>query len=533
MGSSVPTIPGNKAEGDLLLAFRREVAQLLGRKSLGFPGAQPVSFAARHKLELQKQDYYVCEKSDGIRCLMYLTGDGSEEITYLIDRKNDYYHVPFLHFPISSEQEREFHTGTLVDGELVNDTMPNGSIQLKYLVFDCLVLDSSSLMHRSLDKRLAYFRDKVFTPYRELYKKYPEEIQYLPFVVDFKNMELGYGIEMMFREILPNLAHGNDGLIFTCKNSPYQFGTDPHILKWKSEDENSIDFRVTLEWPLRDPDFDDPDEDGNLTQYLDYSAMPYFNLRVFRTDGKDDHFGHMYLEEQEWDEMTVMDLPMDDRIVECYLDEQHRWRFLRFRDDKQEANHISTVQSVMESIEDKVSKEDLITLAKFIRDEWKKRQGLESAKAKQEHEARKAYSAHEATNSPIDSAGTERKLEDDVASANDHNVTKRKLSHDDTLQPSTIQEATSSPNGASSNGVAGTKRKAEDDEDSASEHSTRKRKLSHSEGQKTSTTQEITSSPVGAARSDSSSTKRKFEEDDDSVDENSPTKRKLSLQSGS
>lgn len=529
----MPTIPGNKAEGDLLLTFRREVAQLLGRKSLGFPGAQPVSFAARHKLELQKQDYYVCEKSDGIRCLMYLTGDGPEEITYLIDRKNDYYHVPLLHFPISSEQEREFHTGTLVDGELVNDTMPNGSIQLKYLVFDCLVLGSSSLMHRSLDKRLAYFRDKVFTPYRELYKKYPEEIQYLPFCVDFKNMELGYGIEMMFREILPNLAHGNDGLIFTCKNSPYQFGTDPHILKWKSEDENSIDFRVTLEWPMRDPDSDDPDEDGNLTQYPDYSAMPTLTLRVFRTDGKDDRFGYLYLEEQEWDDITDMDLPIDDRIAECYLDEQHRWRFLRFRDDKQEANHISTVQSIMESIEDKVSKEDLIALAKFIRDEWKKRQSLESAKAKQEHEARKALTVHEVTNSPNDSALVERKLEDDGISAYEQSVTKRKLSHDETLKPSTIQEATSSPNGASSNGGTGTKRKAEHEEDSASEHSIRKRKLSHSEGRKASSTQEITSSPVGETRSDSSSTKRKFEEDEDSVDEISPMKMKLSPQSGS
>lgn len=532
MGDSVPTIPGTKAQGDLLLAFRREVAQILGRKTLGFPGAQPVSFAARHKLELQKQDYYVCEKSDGIRCLMYLTGDGPEEITYLIDRKNDYYHVPLLHFPISSEQEREFHTGTLVDGELVNDTMPNGSIQLKYLVFDCLILDSSSLMHRSLDKRLAYFRDKVFTPYRELYKKYPEEIQYLPFVVDFKNMELGYGIEMMFREILPNLAHGNDGLIFTCKNSPYQFGTDPHILKWKSEGENSIDFRVKLEWPLRDPDSDDPDEDGNLTQYTDYSALPTVSLRVFRTDGKDDHFGYMYLDELEWEDMTVMDLPMDDRIVECYLDEQHRWRFLRFRDDKEEANHISTVLSVMESIEDKVSKDDLMTLAKFIREEWKKRQSLESTKAKQDHEARKALTVYEATNSPNDSAGIDRKFEGDGISVNEHSVTKRNLSHDDTLKPSTIQEATSSSNGPSANGGAGTKRKAEDSEDSASEPSTRKRKLSHSDVRTASSTQEITTSPAGATRSDSSSTKRKFEEDEDSVDENSPTRRKLSPQSG-
>jgi mRNA guanylyltransferase len=48
--------PGVKAEGALLQEFRREVAQLLDRHSLGFPGAQPVSFARRHLDELKKQE---------------------------------------------------------------------------------------------------------------------------------------------------------------------------------------------------------------------------------------------------------------------------------------------------------------------------------------------------------------------------------------------------------------------------------------------------------------------------------------------
>jgi mRNA guanylyltransferase len=39
-------------------------------------------------------------------------------------------------------------------------------------------------------------------------------------------MEVSYGVEMMFRDVLPNLPHGNDGLIFTCRTSQYKFGTD-------------------------------------------------------------------------------------------------------------------------------------------------------------------------------------------------------------------------------------------------------------------------------------------------------------------
>ncbi|KAI4246015.1 MAG: hypothetical protein L6R40_002231 [Gallowayella cf. fulva] len=374
MVGSVPQIPGIPLVGDQLRACRREVAETLERSSIGFPGAQPVSFAARHKFELQKQDYYVCEKSDGIRCLMYHTRDEHyQEAVYLIDRKNDYYRVPDLHFPLPGKDESLHHVNTLVDGELVNDTLPNKTVQLTYLVFDCLCLDGNRLMHRTLDKRLAYFRENVLVPYQALYKKYPDEIQYLPFIVDIKQMELGYGIEKMFRNILPRLRHGNDGLIFTCRNTPYQFGTDPHILKWKPPEENSIDFLLQLEFPTIEPDAEDL-SDGYTSPFPDYSAKPQFKLMVFQGDGEYLQWGTMFVEDTEWEDLKSLEEPLNDRITECFLDNLGRWRYLRFRDDKTEANHISTVQSVMESIQDRVTQEDLLGAAKRIRDEWKKRE---------------------------------------------------------------------------------------------------------------------------------------------------------------
>ncbi|KAI4275209.1 MAG: hypothetical protein LQ337_003387 [Flavoplaca oasis] len=381
MGGSVPQIPGFKISGDKLRALRQEVAKLLQRSSTNFPGAQPVSFAAHHKFELQKQDYYVCEKSDGIRCLMYQTEDETtnQEAVYLIDRKNDYYLVPELHFPLPDKDVTSYHVKTLVDGELVNDRLPNETMQLTYLVFDCLCLNgNSALMHRTLDKRLAYFRENVFNPYKALYKKYPEEIQFLPFIVDFKKMELGYGIEMMFRDVLPNLRHGNDGLIFTCRNTPYQFGTDSHILKWKPPEENSIDFLLMLEFPTVQPDAEDLN-DGFTNPYSDYSAIPKCKLLVSEGEGKYLQWADMFVEDAEWETLVNLDEPLNDRVTECFKDGRGRWRFLRFRDDKTEANHISTVKSVIESIEDRVTKEDLIGAAKRIRDEWKKREALGAA----------------------------------------------------------------------------------------------------------------------------------------------------------
>lgn len=64
---------------------------------------------------------------------------------------------------------------------------------------------------------------------------------------------------------------------------------------------------------------------------------------------------------------------LDRCIVECYNDEQRRWRIIReangiprFRDDKAEANHVSTVNTVLEGI-DAVSKQDLLNVAPAIK----------------------------------------------------------------------------------------------------------------------------------------------------------------------
>lgn len=390
MSHSVPDLDaiGIKAEHHLADNFRREVANLLGRNNTNFPGAQPVSFSARHLEELQQEDYYVCEKTDGIRCLMYFArGDPDSEmpeIHYLIDRKNEYRYVPGLHFPMPDDETfRSFHVDTLVDGELVLDSYEDGTQQLKYLVFDCLVLDGQSLMHRTLDKRLAYFKVKVLEPYNAMYKKFPEEKQHRAFVIEDKLTQFSYGIEMMFREIIPKVKriHGNDGLIFTCRSTPYRIGTDEHILKWKPPSENTVDFRMRLEFPVLEPDSED-ETDGITEPYADYDAVPICHLFVMLSSNEYRHWDKMYITPSEWEDLKAMNIPLDDSIVECYKDEEGRWRFHRLRDDKMDANHISTVEKVLESIEDRVTEDDLIRLAPLIKTAWKKRQATPTSESR-------------------------------------------------------------------------------------------------------------------------------------------------------
>ena len=82
-----------------------------------------------------------------------------------IDRKNNYYWIPELRFPTpaldpkgqvipGSYRKDKFHRDTILDGEIVNDILADGTEQLKFLVFDALIVDNKNLMHRNLSTRL-------------------------------------------------------------------------------------------------------------------------------------------------------------------------------------------------------------------------------------------------------------------------------------------------------------------------------------------------------------------------------------------
>jgi mRNA guanylyltransferase len=187
-----------------------------------------------------------------------------------------------------------------------------------------------------------------------------------------------YATPEIFQHIIPNLPHGNDGLIFTCKETPYVSGTDQHILKWKPPHENTVDFRLQLgAFPT------ETDDDG--TTYEDFDQKPHFDLLVYHGGNGSQayrHFAPLYLTNTEWNAMKGMQQQFDWRIMECYREaETGNWRpkietdgTPRFRDDKDHANHISVVDSVIESIEDAVTEEDLISVWPKIKAAWKERE---------------------------------------------------------------------------------------------------------------------------------------------------------------
>ncbi|OCK81085.1 mRNA-capping enzyme subunit alpha [Lepidopterella palustris CBS 459.81] len=385
MHSSVPpAIPGTLLSREDADPIRYRVSELLERDRKTFPGAQPVSFARDHLNELQRREYFMCEKTDGVRCLLFLdfreldVGDFIPAI-FLIDRKNNYYYLPdglrFPHYKYPNDLQK-FSFGTLLDGELVHDRVPGeAKSRLVYYVFDCLAVDNVNFTQKPLDKRLGYMEEQIIKPYNAyrtlIANTNPALLATEPFRIKQKQMHSSYRIGDMFTHVLPNLPHGNDGLVFTCKSTKYKFGTDEHILKWKPPHENTIDFKLRLgAFPLFDPD------DGGDGPIPDYDAMPdRFQLLVLHDRNEYRPFADLAVDDAEWETLKSLGQRLDGRIIECYRDDQGRWRYKReddgtprWRDDKSCANHISTVRGVLDSIEDGVSEQELIAAESKIHD---------------------------------------------------------------------------------------------------------------------------------------------------------------------
>lgn len=372
MAGSVPDLPGIRAPSEGAREIMQDIQRLIDRRSRNFPGAQPVSFAKRHIEDLLSEDYFVCEKSDGLRCLMLLSEYDGEERVYLITRKCEVTMVEFLHVPLASPDTH--HSGTLIDGELVYTR----DKRLKYLMFDCLSFNGMPLTHRNLAKRLSYLQEKVYKPYHRLCREFPEDTSRFSFQLVMKLMQASYHLADVL-EGQSRLTHVSDGLIFTKVDAPYTSGTTEDILKWKPDSENSVDFALRLDFGIYK---DEEDE------YIDYDSKPKIELLAWHGN-IDLPYCELTLSSDEWEELKEREEPLNYRVVECTLDKENQWRLLRFRDDKEHGNNVRVVDNVIESIKDNVTEEKLISEVPKIRENWKQRAESNLKRQSDEHPSKR------------------------------------------------------------------------------------------------------------------------------------------------
>lgn len=334
-----------------------------------FPGGQPVSFEARHLAALQAEDYYVCEKSDGVRYLLYFCRPPSGPAAFLIDRNYKFRYLGGLELPRKDGKEG-CQEETLLDGELLIDTfrvdehdeqqeediyqLDDEEVRqekkkktkkvMSFMIFDCLLVDGLNVMGEPLPGRLKHVQNDVILPL----KKFDD----WPFTLLLKTMYKPYHMGHLFSQVIPALPHGNDGLVFTPVQDAYRSGTCPRMLKWKPAHMNTVDFRLAK---------NNNNKDGQLV------------LQVAQQGNHQDYCP--FEPEPEDREAWLRDPPLG-KILECRYDPGRPaapWRFVRFREDKVMANAVHVVQKIIDSIGDNVKQEQLVKACDRIKVAWEQR----------------------------------------------------------------------------------------------------------------------------------------------------------------
>lgn len=141
----------------------------------------------------------------------------------------------------------DVNKATVLDGELLKESKEANPWRLVrefmcshvcFWVFDILCLNNRSTMQLSLLNRLHLIRTWVVTALHDC--------SAIPFEMRLKPM---YNIEQtvfVWNEVVKELHHDCDGLVFTPIRDPYTSGTCLKLLKWKPLEFNSADFKIEL-----------------------------------------------------------------------------------------------------------------------------------------------------------------------------------------------------------------------------------------------------------------------------------------------
>ena len=188
-----------------------------------FPGPQPV--AIEYKNLPLKENYMVCEKSDGERAILLLLQINNKPMCFMINRNQEFYFIDHLSF------KKEVFEGTIMDGELIKTK----SGTWNYLIHDCMAYNGTSFLETSHRLRYACIIDLIV-------KRYSNKETDCVNIKTKLFYEYGPGIVKTWEHIQKTTENKIDGLIFTPVDRPVIFGRDNSLFKWKEI--HTIDFLV-------------------------------------------------------------------------------------------------------------------------------------------------------------------------------------------------------------------------------------------------------------------------------------------------
>lgn len=350
----------------------------------------PVAFGWENYKTVHSGDYFVAEKSDGVRYLLYIERDGSYKffsrgLTEYFEMKRGYIKLWTIelndpqHVQIGEYFDLEYGP-YLLDGEMTRTIKDD---QPLYIIFDVLCMNGISLMEMTLMERLSSLVGKFYplstTEHQKLSTDFGNPLWLMALKTFYyldnwdKLKKRIKGKDQSFYDPHPscrlNIATTDmpqvdvfrstkiDGLIFT-PNSPYQMGTTPTLFKWKYPHMLTIDCHIKRERNPLANGF--PPMEDNEYAYDLFAADRQGDLLQSRRIivRREDHLILMADEELH----SRIHHGQGRFIGEFSFDLKHGWVYNQPRFDKINANVVDVVMETMERIIQNIQEKDLIKM---------------------------------------------------------------------------------------------------------------------------------------------------------------------------
>ncbi|KAK3177852.1 Dcp1p-Dcp2p decapping enzyme complex alpha subunit [Lecanicillium sp. MT-2017a] len=303
---------------EIVLADLGRRVNVYARTSQGCSGAElpPITLCRKNVAELENADYLVYEKTDGVRCLLYVSSRPDGQC--LTNRKNEYYRLnqTLVDVPVSDRctpRPRNHQGATLLNGELVRQQEQDSRHICVFVAFDCLVAMGKAVVGDPHFIRTAALRqfliesvpvqaagtcgcDFPSRPGKDKPQLRLEQKQSLP----------AQRISAMLTRVIPKLKHGNDGLVFVHRHERYIFGTDQTTFKWERPLDKTVDFLLEVNPSVEMPGPAEPH----------YS----FHLQVRTGTGNYRRHAKLHLLLYELEMMSGLADTLKCKIIECYRD---------------------------------------------------------------------------------------------------------------------------------------------------------------------------------------------------------------------
>lgn len=346
-----------------------------------FVGTMPVSLSRRSLLPLQRSAYFIAEKTDGVRYLLYVIedpghantggGNNNEPLAVLIDRKGAVFNIKGGR-TIGAALGKH----SVVDGELVYNRSTRSMV---FLLFDVLAVHGVSKAalpfserYKCLEMELVarykrYMEDTTKVPPRGEDKKHATPLvrkvfykkEQLPLLVGKLRTEEG---ERVFFD--NTRRHWkSDGIVFQ-PDSPYVIAADHSLLKWKWPELRSVDLQARVSSYTG--------TNGGIAGIAGTETKFKVGLFAMGPDGVYIDCTASGTSLPQFDQYRLLadisDLatsassgaPGKPPVIEVVYDTNYGlWRYKTIRTDKKEPNAISTVMGVLMELAESIPIEEL------------------------------------------------------------------------------------------------------------------------------------------------------------------------------